>query len=208
MAWSFEYLYLCHASKKPIIIFKLDFAKAFDTIEHEAILQVMKCMGFNEKWLRWVKTILSTDTSQILLNGVPGKQFHCRRGVRQGDPLSPLLYMLGSELLQVVVNDLLLQGDITLPIITDDEDFPIIQYADDTLLIMLADLSQVLAMKELLHKFSISTGLKVNYHKSSMVPINVPNDTISLLAVAFGCQVDSLPFTYLGLPLGTTRPKI
>jgi hypothetical protein len=60
----------------------LDFAKAFDTIEHEAILQVMKHMGFNDLWLRWIKEILSTRTSSILLNGVPGKQFICKRGVR------------------------------------------------------------------------------------------------------------------------------
>jgi hypothetical protein len=50
LAWSFEYLYLCQASKRPIIILKLDFAKAFDTIEHDAIIQVMRKIGFDEKW--------------------------------------------------------------------------------------------------------------------------------------------------------------
>jgi hypothetical protein len=62
-----------HFQKKPIIILKLDFAKAFDTIEHEAILKVMKHMGFNKLWLSWVKEILSIGTSSILLNGVLGK---------------------------------------------------------------------------------------------------------------------------------------
>ena len=90
------------------------------------------------------------------------------------DPLSPLLYVLGSELLQVVVNDHFHQGGIDLPIFINDEDYPIIQYAEDTLLIMPADLDQVIAMKDLLHKFSLSTGFKVNYHKLSMIPVNVP----------------------------------
>jgi hypothetical protein len=61
--------------------------------------------GFNDKWLGWVHEILSSGTSEILLNGVPGKKFVCKRGVRQCDPLSPLLYSFGSDLLQSVVND-------------------------------------------------------------------------------------------------------
>jgi hypothetical protein len=113
----------------------LDFAKAFDTIEHEAILEVMKHKGFDQKWLDWAQAILSTGTSVILLNGIPRKQFVCKRGVHQGDPLSPLYYLFGSNLLQSVVNDAMQQGLIHIPIDTHDPDFPIIQYADDMLLI-------------------------------------------------------------------------
>jgi hypothetical protein len=72
LAWSCEYIYLCQASKKLIIILKLDFTKAFDTIEHKAILQIMKYKEFNSKWLKWTGSILSTGTSAVLLNGIPG----------------------------------------------------------------------------------------------------------------------------------------
>lgn len=78
---------------------KLDFEKAFDTIEHSAILSVLQHMDFPEKWMQWVQMVFSSASSTVLLNGVPGNSFKCRRGVRQGDPLSPLLFVRGAELL-------------------------------------------------------------------------------------------------------------
>jgi hypothetical protein len=58
------------------------------------------------------------------------------------------------------------------------------------------------------HSFANSTGLHVNYRKSHMYPINVPQEKLSLLANTFGCDVGSMSFTYLGLPMGTTKPRI
>jgi hypothetical protein len=104
----------------------LDFAKAFETMEHEALPEVMKYKGFPRKWLDWAASILSSGTSSILLNGIPGKQFVCKRGVHQGDPLSPLYYLFGSDLLQSAVNDLLHEGLFSRLIETHDPDIPII----------------------------------------------------------------------------------
>jgi hypothetical protein len=208
LAWTYEYIYQCQLSKKPILIVKLDFAKAFDTIEHEAILQILKYKGFDDVWIGWMKEVLSSGSSSILLNGVPGKQFICKRGVRQGDPLSPLLYVCGGDLLQSVINDSLNSNVLRLPIITNDPEFPVVQYADDTILLLAAEMDQVLALKDILHRFGLSTGLRVNFQKSQIVPLNVEGSVTSQLAEALGCQVGSLPFPYLGLPLGTTKPSI
>jgi hypothetical protein len=89
LAWSFEYIHQCQQSKKETIILKLDFEKAFDTVEHQSILAMLTHLGFPERWIVWVTNILNSGSSSILLNGVPGKIFKCKRGVRQGDPLPP-----------------------------------------------------------------------------------------------------------------------
>ena len=104
LAWSFEFLHQCHHSKRPIVILKLDFAKAFDTVEYKSMLIIMEALGFPARWRQWMSNILGSATSSILLNGVPGKSFSCKRGVSQGDPLSPLLCVLVGGLLQSVIN--------------------------------------------------------------------------------------------------------
>jgi hypothetical protein len=130
----------------------------------------------------------------------------CKRGVRQGDPLSPLLYIFGSDLLQSAINDMVVHGTLSWPIETNDLDFSIIQYIDDTLLILRDDVAQVKALKDTLEKYSKSIGLRITYSKLQMIPINVDDELMVQLSEEFRCQVGSMPFTYLGLPLETTRP--
>ena len=120
---------------------------------------MMQRFGFPDLWVQWIKMILNSGSSSIILNGVPGRQFKCKRGVRQGDSLSPLLFVLAAELLQFVVNDALIMGHLKLPIAQPSSDFPIVQYADDTLLIMEADVNQLVHLKGLLDIFALSQAL-------------------------------------------------
>jgi hypothetical protein len=167
IAWALDYLHMCHHSKRGIIILKLHFEKALDKVEHEFMLQVMTHKGFPLRWLKWMKAIFGLGTSSVLLNGVPGKVFHCKRGLRQGDPLSPLLFVLAADFLQNILNNAKANNLLSLPIpLVNDKDFPVLPYADDTLIFMKGDITELDHLKEMLSSFAEASGVKVNYEKS------------------------------------------
>nr|XP_051205325.1 uncharacterized protein LOC127319150 [Lolium perenne] len=117
-------------------------------------------MGFDERWLNMVSKILDSGCSAILLNGVPGTEFKCKRGVRQGDPLSPLLFVAMGDVLQSVINTACEEGLLHLPIPQPaSEDYPIIQYADDTIVVLPACPEQLQTIQSILQAFAQSTEL-------------------------------------------------
>jgi hypothetical protein len=119
------------------------------------------------------------------------------------------LFVLVADLLQSLINKAKEMGLLILPIdVGYSLDFPIIQYVDDTLLIMEACPQQLFVLKAILNTFADSIGLKVNYSKSNMIPINLNSDMLNHLVATSNYQAGSLPFTYLGLPLSSSKPTI
>ena len=81
------------------VICKLDIEKAYDHVYWEALLDLLRRMGFRVRWCRWIRTCISTVQFSVLFNGSPANFFGSSRGLRQGDPLSALLFLVMMEVL-------------------------------------------------------------------------------------------------------------
>ena len=81
------------------VICKLDIEKAYDHVNWETLLDLLKRMGYGEKWCKWIRTCISTIQFSILVNGSPPDFFGSTRGLREGDPLSPMLFLVMMEVL-------------------------------------------------------------------------------------------------------------
>lgn len=124
-------------------------------VEHELIFSMMEKLGFDSKWIHWIKILLESGHSLILLNTITSKSFCCKRGVHQSDHLSPLMSVLVVELLQYVINAEFINGNLSVPI-PRQGNFPIIQYMDGTIIFLPACSAQFLHLKRVLQDFALS----------------------------------------------------
>ncbi|XP_021980589.1 uncharacterized protein LOC110876737 [Helianthus annuus] len=160
-------------------------------------------MGFPALWRKWISGILSSSRSSILVNGAPSHEFNIERGVRQGDPLSPLLFILAMEALHVATVTANAQGifkGCKMP--NSGPTISHLLYVDDVLFIGEWTDSNFRNLSRLLRCFNLSSGLKVNFDKSNLFGVGVPTESISEKASILRCKTGVFPFTYLGLPLG------
>jgi len=99
--------------KKGFMAVKLDMSKAYDRVEWHYLETIMRMMGFEEKWIRIIMKCVRSVSYSILLNGLPYGDIHPTRGLRQGDPLSPYLFLLVAERLSSFLARAELEGQIT-----------------------------------------------------------------------------------------------
>jgi hypothetical protein len=89
--------------KSPSVLFKIDLAKAFDSVNWVFLLELLSAVGRPLRWTNWISVLLSTVSTKVLLNGVPGRRICHGRGLRQGDPLSPMLFVLVMECFNAMI---------------------------------------------------------------------------------------------------------
>jgi len=121
---------------------------------------------------------ITTATTSVLVNGCPTDEFNFERGLRQGDLLSPFLFLLAAEGLNVMMSALILNGLFTPYGVGAQKNVMVshLQFADDTLLLGVKSWANVRAMKAVMLLFESVSRLKVNFHKSMLFGVNV-NDS-------------------------------
>ena len=99
---------------KELLMFKVDFEKAYDSVDLKYLDSVMANMNFPTIWRKWIKECVGTATASVLVNGCPTDEFPIKRGLPQSDPLSPFLFLLAAEgfnvLMSAVVDEHLFRG--------------------------------------------------------------------------------------------------
>jgi hypothetical protein len=153
------------------VLLKLDIARAFDSISWAFLFQVLKHLGLSNKWLSWLAILFRTTTTEVLVNGVPGRRIYHVRGLRQGDPLSPMLFVCGMEVLSVAM--IKLSKSSLLENIRGCKHLQRISlYADDVVLFFKPKIGDLVTVREMLQILGGASGLRVNYAKSSATIIH------------------------------------
>lgn len=192
----------------PRCAIKLDIQKAFDSLNWDFLFGAMSRMGFPTVFLNWVKKCVSSAMISVKVNGSLEGFFESKSGLRQGDPLSPFLFVIGMEVLTAYLShDLENDPNFTFHWHTQEIKLSHLAFADDLLLFCKGDTHSISALLTSVARFSEISNLRPNIAKSHCFFCNVPqqvkDDTLSIS----GFQQGTLPIKYLGLPLITSRLK-
>jgi hypothetical protein len=187
-------------SRIPGVVCKLDIEKAYDYVNWDCLLYLLHRMGFGSKWIQWIRTCISTVCFSIMVNGSPLGFFGSSRGIRQGDSLSPLLFLLVMEVLSRMLRRMeeagLISGFKAGKSLGEGISVSHLLFADDTIVFCAAVPEQLLHLCLVLTCFEAVTSLGVNMGKSELVPVGTVLNMYQLANILC-CRIGALSLLYL-----------
>ncbi|XP_058749517.1 uncharacterized protein LOC131622496 [Vicia villosa] len=191
------------------VALKIDIAKAFDTLNWDFLIETLSCFGFNSKFCHWIKVILNSASLSIGLNGKAIGYFKCTNGVRQGDPLSPLLFCIAEDVLSRGFTELVKNNQMNLIQATRHCHVPShTLFADDIMVFCRGDVKSLKAISELLGEYALNSGQFFNKDKSLIYAGGLSQDRHTTLVDIVGFKKASPPFVYLGVPIFIGKSKV
>lgn len=195
-------------SGTPRFACKLDISKAFDTLNWSFLFNVLNVMGFPQKFVGWIKCCVSTCMISVKINGSLEGFFPARKGLRQGDPLSPYLFILAMEVLTWCITSVTNTSLFCHHWRAKKENLTHLVFADDVLLFCKGEPNSIQLIFQGVAMFSKISGLNPNPMKSTCFFSNVRTDVQDSALSLTGFSRGALPVNYLGLPLISGKLKL
>nr|GFA10303.1 putative RNA-directed DNA polymerase, eukaryota, reverse transcriptase zinc-binding domain protein [Tanacetum cinerariifolium] len=181
-----EAIQWCKKKKKQALIFKVDFEKAYDSVRWDYLDDVLDKFGFGIKWHGWIQNCLRSSRGSILTNGSPTEEFQFFKGLKQGDPLSPFLFILIMESLHISSQRVVDAGLYTGIRLSSDVNLSHLFYVDDAMFVRQWSDSNIKTLVHVLKCFHQASGLKINMSKSKIMGIHVNNEKVNDAAATLG----------------------
>ncbi|XP_074300723.1 uncharacterized protein LOC141632032 [Silene latifolia] len=192
----------------PRSIMKIDLKKAYDSVEWSFIEQMLHALKFPERMITWIMTCVTTPSYTIALNGSSFGYFPGKRGIREGDPLSPLLFTICMDYLSRVLEEVTSRVEFNYHPLCRPLKLTHLCFADDLLMFSRGDRTSIKVLLRAFASFSCSSGLEMNTEKSDIYFNGMEQGEIDYILRISGFKPGVFPFRYLGVPIYHKRMGI
>lgn len=179
----------------PGLLINIDFEKAFDSVDWGFMFKVLEAFGFKDGMRRWISTFYNNIKSTVSVNGNISQWFSVNRGCRQGDPISPYLFILCVEILAIMIRE----NDDIKGIFINNVEHKLSQYADDTEFMLEGDQKSFETCINVINRFGKKSGLFLNNGKTSVIWLGCRKNSPVTYMQHLGMEWNPPKFKVLGM---------